>query len=94
MFLTSTDSSYSLMELRFSALFSQNLISVIGPGLLPYLRAYSGSNLSTFLIYLVQVMIELSKTCALSLSGVVSEEVSLWDGNGSMVLPLIYPIMT
>jgi len=54
----------------------------MGPGLFPCLSAYSGSSLRTFLIYLVQVMMELSKTCALSLSGVVSEEVNLCEGNG------------
>lgn len=82
------------MELRLAALFSQNSISVRGPGLLPYLSAYSGSSLRTFLICLVQVMIELSKTCALSLSGVVSLDVSLWEGSGSIVLPRICPIIT
>jgi len=50
------------MEFRLAALFSQKVISVKGPGLLPYFKAYSGSNFKTFLIYFVQVMIELSKT--------------------------------
>jgi len=62
--------------------------------LLPYLSAYSGSSLSTFLIYLVHVIIELSNTWALSLSGVVSFDVSLCDGNGNIVLPRIYPFIT
>lgn len=82
------------MELRFSDLFSQNVSSVVGPGSLPYFRAISGSNLSTFLIYLVQVIIELSKIWALSLSGVVSVLVSLELGIGSMVRPLMRPNMT
>jgi hypothetical protein len=39
-------------------------------------------------------MIELSKMWALSLSGVVSDEVNLCDGSGSMVLPLTIPSIT
>ncbi len=82
------------MLLRLADLFSQKSISVIGPGLFPAFNAYSGSSFKTFFICLVHVMIEDSKTWALSLSGVVSEDVSLWDGSGNIVLPLIYPIRT
>jgi len=66
---------------------------VVGPGS-PIFSVCSGSSLSTFLIYLVQVMIELSKICALSLSGVVSLLVSLVEGIGNIVLPLIRPSIT
>jgi hypothetical protein len=50
---------------------------VCGPGSFPALRACSGSSFNTFLIYFVQVMMELSNICALSLSGVYSEDVNL-----------------
>ena len=43
---------------------------------------------------LFHVMMEPSKIWALSLSGVMSELVNLLEGKGSMVLPLIRPIMT
>jgi hypothetical protein len=82
------------MLFKFSDLLFQNVNSVVGPGSFPYLRAISGSNLSTFLIYLVHVIIELSKICALSLSGVLSVVVSLLDGIGNIVLPLINPNIT
>lgn len=57
---TSLDLIYSNIELRFFALFSQNSISLSGPGSLYYFKTISGSNLRTFLIYLDHVMIELS----------------------------------
>ena len=85
MFWTSWDSNYSKIEFKLLAFFSQNSSSVKGPGSLPYLRAYSGSNLRMFLIYLVQVMIELSKMWALSLSGVDSEATNFAEGIGSIV---------
>ena len=96
-------SSYYLMLFKFTALFSQNLNSTKGPGFYPFFNAYSGSSFNTFLIYLVQVIIDDSNTWALSLAGVLSETVNLCDGNGylykkkkitSFVLPSIYPIMT
>lgn len=89
MVYTSTDFNWVSMRFKLSRLFYQNSISAKGPGSLPYLSNYSGSSFKTFLIYLVQVMIDPSKTWALSLSGVVSELVNLWEGRGSMVLPLI-----
>jgi len=76
------------------AFFSQNSNSVRGPGSFPYFKAYSGSSFKTLLIYLVQVMIEDSKICALSLSGVDSDATNLADGIGSIVYPLIKPIIT
>jgi len=76
------------------AFFSQNSNSVRGPGSLPYFKAYSGSSFKTFFIYLVQVMIDDSKIWALSLSGVDSDETSFADGIGSIVYPLISPIIT
>ena len=45
--------SYWQMELRFSLLFFQKLSSSIGLGLLPFLRAFSGSCLRTCLICLL-----------------------------------------
>jgi len=77
------------MRLRFDRLFSQNSISARGPGSLPYFKSYSGSNFRTFLIYFVQVIIDPSNMWALSLSGVASEEDSLFEGKGSIVFPLI-----
>ena len=72
-FFTSTDCNYSWIELRLSALFYQKSNSVKGPGSLPYFKTYSGSYFKTFFIYLVHVIIDPSKTWALSLSGVISK---------------------
>jgi len=57
---TSLDFIYSKIELRFLALFSQNSISLSGPGSLYYLSTISGSSFRTFFICFDQVMIELS----------------------------------
>lgn len=65
MVFTSWDWSYSWIELRFSALFFQNSNSAKGPGS-PVFNTYSGSSFNTFLIYLVQVMMDPSNTWALS----------------------------
>ena len=64
-------------------------ISAVSAGTINLPKNYNFS-----LIYLVHVMMEPSKIWALSLSGVMSELVNLLEGKGSIVLPLIRPIMT
>lgn len=91
---TSFDLIQSKIELRFLALFSQNSISLSGPGSLYCFKTISGSNFNTFLIYLDQVIMELSQIWALSFSEIFGSSINFFEGIGSMVLPLLNPIMT